>query len=87
MLLEADWIAKRRSIYYVTPRVFSVVWWDWGFIRSVSLGQRVWKFSGVLINKQEDETIDLRTSTFGADLLLTLAHRFVPRDPRPAALG
>ena len=39
-VLEADWVATNIALYYVTPRVGSVLRWPWSEIASVEKGRR-----------------------------------------------
>jgi hypothetical protein len=81
MLLEADWLATRIALFYVTPRLESVIWWKWDIITGMSAGRERWKFSGVIIDKADGESLELRTSRDAAKLLLALGNRYVS-EPR-----
>lgn len=75
-LLEADWLATPQALFYVTPRVQSVRWWRWDIVTRVRAGKTRWKFSGVLVEKIDGETLELRTSRDAATLLVGLGYRF-----------
>lgn len=76
-LLEADWLATRDALFYVTPRLRSVRWWRWDVVTRVRAGNTRWRFSGVLVEKADGETLDLRTSRDAATLLVGLGWRFI----------
>jgi hypothetical protein len=75
-LLEADWIATRTALFYVTPGLGTAAWWPWSEIQSSAPGKRRWKFGGVLFRKQDGGEVDLRTTASDVDLLLALTKRF-----------
>jgi hypothetical protein len=79
-LLEADWIATRAALFYVTPGFGAVAYWPWAEIQSAVPGARRWKFAGVILRKREGGEVDLRTTAADVDLLLALTTRFcLPR--------
>ena len=75
-LLEADWLATKDALFYVTPRLRSVLWYRWDVIQQLRAGKTRWKFSGVFVDKSDGEVIDLRTSRGAASLLVGLGYRF-----------
>jgi hypothetical protein len=83
LLLEADWLATRTALFYVTPRLESVIWWKWDVITGMRAGRERWKFSGVSIDKADGGTLELRTSREAAKLLIALGRRFVAGPHRP----
>jgi hypothetical protein len=78
-LLEADWIATRAALFYVTPALGAVAWWPWSEIKSAAPGPRRWKFGGVVLRKQTGGEVDLRTTASDVELLLALSTRFCSR--------
>jgi hypothetical protein len=76
-LLEADWIATRSALFYVTPQMLSVLWWEWRIVTAMTKGKERWKFSGVVIEKADGERLELRTSREASRLLVALGERFV----------
>ena len=79
-LLEADWLATKDALFYVTPRLRSVLWYRWDVIQQVRAGKTRWKFSGVFVDKSDGEVLDLRTSRSAASLLVGLGYRFASGD-------
>jgi hypothetical protein len=78
-LLEADWIATRTALFYVTPGLGTAASWPWSEIQSSAPGKRRWKFGGVVFRKRDGGEVDLRTTASDVDLLLALTERFCSR--------
>jgi hypothetical protein len=84
-LLEADWVATNAALYYVTPRVASVLRWPWEQIVSVVKGRRGLLTAGVDIRFTNGSVMTWKLAGLSALELSEIARgpKAVPHQPPP----
>jgi hypothetical protein len=67
-LLEADWVATDKALYYISPRVGQGCRYPWAHILSLVIVKQRWRFATVAIQLPRD-VVTIKVSRSSANVL------------------